>query len=120
MVDMVRKNYLPAIVGYLGSLAGAVARMKSVSERVKCHYEISTMERLSELSDEILEQVEKLEAVLKDLQTYEDIIRTSEAVRDDVLPAMDALRSLVDEAEMLSPESCWPFPSYGKLLFSVN
>ena len=120
MVDMVRKNYLPAIVGYLGSLAGAVARMKSVSERVKCHYEISTMERLSELSDEILEQVEKLEAVLKDLQTYEDIIRTSEAVRDDVLPAMDALRYLVDEAEMLSPESCWPFPSYGKLLFSVN
>jgi glutamine synthetase len=40
-------------------------------------------------------------------------------VRDDVLPKMETLRSFVDEAEMLMPESCWPFPSYGKLLFSV-
>jgi glutamine synthetase len=120
MADMVRKNYLPAIVGYLGSLARSVAQMKSVSDRVQCHYELSTMERLSELSDGILEQVEKLEGALAGLQKYEDIIQTSEAVRDDVLPKMEALRTLVDEAEMLSPENCWPFPSYGKLLFSVN
>ena len=40
-------------------------------------------------------------------------------MRDDVLPKMEALRSYVDEAEMLMPEKHWPFPSYGKLLFSV-
>ncbi|MBR1848709.1 MAG: glutamine synthetase III [Lachnospiraceae bacterium] len=119
MVDMVRKNYLPAIEGYLYSLAKATATMKSVSDKVKCNYEVSTIERLSELTDTILEKVEALEAALADLKGLEDIKKTSEAVRDDVLPKMDDLRSYVDEAEMLTSEECWPFPSYGKLLFSV-
>ena len=119
MVDMVRKNYLPAIEEYLGELARTTSLMQSVSSRVKCRYEISTMERLSELTDEILEKVMLLEESLEDLKGYEDIIETSEAVRDDVLPKMEDLRASVDEAEMLSPESRWPFPSYGKLLFSV-
>ncbi len=119
MVDMVRKNYLPAIEGYLYSLAKATHLMKSVSSRVKCNYEISTMERLSELTDDILSCVEDLEGALADLKKYDSVIRTSEAVRDDVLPKMEALRKHVDEAEMLTSEECWPFPSYGKLLFSV-
>ncbi len=119
MVDMVRKNYLPAIEGYLYNLAKTTSLMKSVSSNVKCNYEISTMERLSELTDQILERVQKLEEVLQTLKGYDTITRTSEAVRDDLIPAMEALRKAVDEAEMLSSEKCWPFPSYGKLLFSV-
>jgi glutamine synthetase len=119
MVDMVRKNYLPAIEGYLYSLAKTTSLMRSVSEHVKCNYEISTMERLSELTDFILEKTECLEEALKKLKDYDDIIRTSEAIRDDVLPKMETLRKYVDEAEMLTSEKCWPFPSYGKLLFSV-
>ena len=119
MTDMVRKNYLPAIESYLCSLAQTTSLMQSVSERVSCRYEISTLERLSELTDAILDRVEKLEQVLGKLRDYEDVIRTSEAVRDDVLPAMEELRKYVDEAEMLVPESSWPFPSYGRLLFSV-
>ncbi len=119
MVDMVRKNYLPSIEGYLCRLAKTISLMKSVSGNVKCNYEISTMERLSELTDYILERVRDLEKALEDLGGFEDIIKTSEAIRDDVIPKMEHLRKHVDEAEMLMPESCWPFPSYGKLLFSV-
>ena len=119
MMEMVRKNYLPAIEEYLYSLAKATFLMKSVSDKVKCNYEISTMERLSELTDDILERVEVLEKALEGLNRFEDIIKTFEAIRDDVLPKMEDLRKYVDEAEMLSSESCWPFPSYGKLLFSV-
>jgi len=119
MVDMVRKNYLPAIESYLYSLAKTTSLMKSVSSRVKCNYEISTMERLSELTDYILERVELLEKALEELKECADIIRTSEVIRDSVLPKMEDLRKYVDEAEMLSSEKCWPFPSYGKLLFSV-
>ncbi|MBR0481219.1 MAG: glutamine synthetase type III, partial [Firmicutes bacterium] len=119
MVDMVRKNYLPAIEGYLYSTAKTISVMKSVSDRVKCRYEITTMERLSELTDCILERVETLETALSGLADCDGIIRTSEAIRDDVIPKMEELRKYVDEAEMLSPEQCWPFPSYGKLLFSV-
>ena len=119
MVDMVRKSYLPAIEGYLFDLAQATSYMKSVSENVKCKYETSTIERLSELTDNILENVEALEGSLENLKGYSEIIETSKAVRDDLIPKMDALRKNVDEAEMLTSEKCWPVPSYGQLLFSV-
>ncbi|MBR3646658.1 MAG: glutamine synthetase III [Lachnospiraceae bacterium] len=119
MVDMVRKNYLAAIEGYLYSLAKTTSLMKSVSANVKCNYEITTMERLSELTDSILSATENLETKLSTLVNYDNIISTSEAMRDEILPAMEDLRKFVDEAEMLTSERYWPFPSYGKLLFSV-
>ena len=119
MVDMVRKNYLPSIEEYLYSLARTTSMMKSVSDHVKCNYEVSTMERLSELTDYILERVKDLEEALESLKGMENVMKTSEAIRDDVIPKMEHLRKHVDEAEMLMPEKSWPFPSYGKLLFSV-
>ncbi len=119
MVDMVRKNYLAAIEGYLYSLAKTTSLMKSVSANVKCNYEITTMERLSELTDSINEATTVLEEKLASLVNYDNIIKTSEAMRDEILPAMENLRKYVDEAEMLTSERYWPFPSYGKLLFSV-
>ena len=93
--------------------------MQSVSSRVKCNYEVSTMERLSELTDYILERVKDLEKALEDLKQYDTVLETSQAIRDDVIPKMEHLRKHVDEAEMLTGEKYWPFPSYGKLLFSV-
>jgi glutamine synthetase len=119
MVDMVRKNYLPAIEGYLYSLAKTTSLMKSVSDKVKCEYEVSTMEKLSGLTDLIMASDLKLEEALEALKKCPDIMKTSEAVRDDVIPKMEELRKYVDEAEVLTSEKCWPFPSYGKLLFSV-
>ena len=77
------------------------------------------MERLSELTDYILERVKDLEKAIADLKGYDSVLKTAEAIRDDVIPKMDTLRSFVDEAEMLTSERYWPVPSYGKLLFSV-
>ena len=119
MVDMVRKDYLPAIEDYLFNLAQTTSLMKSVSKKVKCNYEISTMERLSELTDYILDRVVDLEKALDKIKGMEDVVKTSEIIRDDVIPKMEHLRKHVDEAEMLAGEKYWPFPSYGKLLFSV-
>ena len=120
MVDMVRRNYLPAIEDYLFSIAQATAMMQKVSKNVKCQYEISTIERLSELTDKILERVEDLEAALQTLKQCDDITESSCLVRDEVIPKMEHLRIYVDEAEMRTGENYWPFPSYGKLLFSVH
>lgn len=119
MVDMVKKDYLPAIESYMYRLAKTTSLMKSVSDKVKCNYEIKTMERLSELTDIILEEVGELERDLKKLVDFDEIIKTSENIRDVVLPKMEELRKYVDEAELLTAEDCWPYPSYGKLLFSV-
>jgi glutamine synthetase len=120
MVDMVRKNYLPAIERYLFRLAETTSLMRQVSDKVKCNYEVSTMERLSELTDNILDSVVDLEEALKTFKGIEDVFKSSAFVRDEMLPKMDTLRSYVDEAEMLTSQKDWPFPSYGQLLFSVN
>ena len=120
MVDMVRKNYLPAMERYLYRLSQTTVLMRQVSSNVKCNYEVSTMERLSELTDSIMVAVIDLEEALVTLKSKEDIFRSSEFVRDEMLPKMDVLRKYVDEAEMLTSQRDWPFPSYGQLLFSVN
>ena len=120
MVDMVRKNYLPAIERYLYRLSQTTVLMRQVSENVKCKYEVSTMERLSELTDFIMDAVINLEDALAKFKTLDDIFVSSAFVRDELLPAMDELRKYVDEAEMLTSQRDWPFPSYGQLLFSVN
>ncbi|MCR4839154.1 MAG: glutamine synthetase III [Eubacterium sp.] len=120
MVDMVRKDYLPAIEEYLYTLSRAVDSMKSVSANVKCRYEISTIEKLTDLTDNILTSVEALEGVLEKLKGIEDIFESSAAVRDELIPAMNTLRGYVDAAEMLTSAKYWPYPSYGKLLFSVQ
>ena len=120
MVDMVRKNYLPAIERYLFRLAQTTSLMKQVSGNVKCNYEVTTMERLSELTDNILVAVTKLEEDLGKFKTMSDIFESSAFVRDEMLPDMDTLREYVDEAEMLTSQRDWPFPSYGQLLFSVD
>ena len=120
MVDMVRKNYLPAIEGYLFRLAQTTSLMKQVSGNVKCNYEVTTMEKLSELTDNILVAVTKLEEDLGKFKTMSDVFESSAFVRDEMLPDMDTLREYVDEAEMLTSQRDWPFPSYGQLLFSVD
>ncbi len=120
MVDMVRKDYLPAIEEYLYTLARAVDSMKAVSEKVKCRYEISTIEKLTDLTDSILTSVEALEDTLAELKNKEDVFDTSAAIRDELLPKMNTLRQYVDAAEMLTSAKYWPYPSYGKLLFSVQ
>ena len=120
MVDMVRKNYLPAIERYLYRLSQTTVLMRQVSENVKCKYEVSTMERLSELTDYIMDSVIELEEALATFKTFDDVFKSSEFVRDVMLPRMDTLRKYVDEAEMLTSQRDWPFPSYGQLLFSVN
>ena len=120
MVDMVRKDCLPAIEEYLYTLSRAVDSMKSVSANVKCRYEISTIEKLTDLTDNILTSVEALETVLEKLKGIEDIFESSALVRDELLPAMTTLRGYVDAAEMLTSAKYWPYPSYGKILFSVQ
>ncbi|MBP3234624.1 MAG: glutamine synthetase III [Eubacterium sp.] len=120
MVDMVRKNYLPAIERYLFRLAETTSLMRQVSDNVKCNYEVSTMERLSELTDYILDAVKALEKALAEFKTLDSVFTSSEFVRDELLPKMDILRKYVDEAEMLTSQRDWPFPSYGQLLFSVQ
>ena len=119
MVDMVRKNYLPAIERYLHRLADTTSLMKSVNSEVKCNYEISTMTKLSVLTDLIFDTTLCLEDKIKQIKVFESFIARAAFIRDELIPCMEQLRKYVDEAEMLTSQRDWPFPSYGQILFSV-
>ena len=78
------------------------------------------MRRLSGLTDRIAGQTESLERLMAEMQTEGDVTVTAGRIRDEVLPSMSALRAAADEAETLTASDCWPYPTYGDLLFSVR
>ena len=120
MVDMARKQILPATEGYCAELAGTIAAKKAVAPALACQYETGLLTKLSALTDQIAGRTDDLEASLLALKDSEDIISESYAIRDTVIGAMAALRAAVDEAETVTSEKYWPFPTYGELLFGVR
>ena len=120
MVDMARKQILPATEGYCAELAGTIAAKKAVAPALACQYETDLLTKLSALTDQIAGRTDELEAAVLALKDSEDIISESYAIRDTVIGAMAALRAAVDEAETVTSEKYWPFPTYGELLFGVR
>ncbi len=120
MVDMARKQILPAVEGYAAELAGTVAAKRAVSQSISCGYETGLLTRLSVLTDQIAEKASELEESLLELKDHSDIQAWSYAIRDTLLGKMAALRAVADEAETQTAEKYWPFPTYGDLLFGVK
>ena len=120
MIDMARKQILPAVQGYTAELAGAVAAKKAVSADIACGYESGLIGKLSVLTDQIAAKTDELEAAVLELKGVDDVVEKSAAIRDTVIGKMAALRTVADEAETLTAEKYWPFPTYGELLFGVR
>jgi glutamine synthetase len=120
MLDMAHRQILPAITCYAAKLSGTVAAKKGVNPDLACAYETSSVSRLSVLADQISARCEELEKAILKLEGAADIIEESVAIKDTVLPKMAEVRAAADEAETLVSAECWPFPSYGDLLFSVR
>ena len=120
MVDMARKQILPAVEGYAAELAGTVAAKRAVSPTIACGYETGLLSKLSVLTDQIAVKTEELEAAVMELKNVSGIIEESCAIRDTVIGKMAALRAVADEAETQTAEKYWPFPTYGELLFGVK
>ncbi len=120
MVDMARRDILPAVETYTSRVAASAAAKKAADPELLCAYEKDLVRRLSGLTDRIAGQTEALERLMAELQTESDVTVTACRIRDEVLPSMSALRAAVDEAETLTASDCWPYPTYGDLLFSVR
>ena len=120
MVDMARRQILPAVSAYASTLAGTIAAKRAVAPSLACVYETGSLTRLSVLTDRIALKTDALEAVALELRGAADAARASCAIRDRLLPAMAELRAVADEAETLTAEAHWPFPTYGELLFGVR
>ena len=120
MVDMARKEILPAVEGYTKSLAETLAAKKAAVAGLPCKYETATITKLSELSDEIADATADLDSEIAKFQAIEDVTEAANDIRDVILGKMDALRAVCDEAETMTAKEFWPFPTYSDLLFSVK
>ena len=120
MVDMARKEILPAVEGYTKSLAETLAAKKAAVAGLPCKYETATITKLSELSDEIADATADLDSEIAKFQAIEDVTEAANDIRDVILGKMDALRTVCDEAETITAKEFWPFPTYSDLLFSVK
>ncbi len=119
MIDMARKEIIPAVTKFTADTASAVAAKTGVVS-VACKYEKRLITTLSDLTDEMDEDTSALEGAVAELRNIEDIIKASEFVRDNILPKMDTLRVAADKVETVTSEDYWPFPTYDKLLFGVK
>ena len=120
MVDMAKREIIPAVEAYTMELAKTVSVKKNVDETLACQYESSLIKKLSILTDQMAFRTDALETSLVEIQDLKDIKTQSCNIRDTVLTRMQELRIACDEAETVTAKKYWPFPTYGDLLFSVK
>ncbi len=119
MVDMARKEILPAVEAFASATAESAGKKKAMQPDLALSYETGLVSKLSVLTDRIAAGTDDLEQAMLTL-THDDVTAESVAVRDEILPRMRSLRAAADEAELMTAESYWPFPTYGALLFGVR
>ena len=117
MLDMAKRQILPAVCDYTKSLAESLTLKKALGTDTEP--EESIYKSLTEKSKGIFESINALEKVTEEAHAVKDEQKRAEYYHEKVIPAMDALRGYADAAETLTAEKYWPFPNYGKLLFSV-
>ena len=120
MVDMARKEILPAVEGYAKALADTCSAKLAVVPELPAKYERSLITKLSGLADSIAAAADALDAALIKSKGIEDVTEASCMIRDELLQKMAELRVVSDEAETVTAEEYWPFPTYGELLFGVR
>ena len=120
MVDMARKEILPAVESYLGDLSGFAAAKAAAVPGLSDKYETAQITQLSGLVDEIYEAAQALDTTLVRLKDISDFTDAAYVIRDVILQKMAELRVVCDEAETLTAAKYWPFPTYGDLLFGVR
>lgn len=120
MVSMAKTLIAPAVEAYVTDVAKAVAAKRIVDANLPCKYESKLIKNLSVLTDRIASCIEELEMALQELHEAKDIVDEADAIHDNVLEKMNALRIACDEAELLTAKKYWPFPTYSDLLFGVK
>ena len=120
IVNMAKTLIAPAVEAYAADVAKAVAAKRLVDANLPCKYESKLIKNLSALTDRIASCIEELEMALQELHEAKDVVDEANAIRDNVLEKMNALRIACDEAELLTAKKYWPFPTYSDLLFGVK
>ena len=122
MIDMARKEILPAVSRYVGQLSSTLAAkidiQNKLNEKIMHNMEEETVIALSGLCDKALTKTVLLETLIAKTD-YKDDLTRGQYYRDSVIPAMESLRKTCDQMEQMVAKNCWPFPQYGDMLFNI-
>ena len=119
MVDMTKKDILPAVSEYSQVVGNTILTKRSVSEALNCAYETTMLASISALTASAFASVRALEKALEKASKIEGVDQLAVHYRDEILPTMSKLRGAVDELETIVSAKYWPMPTYGDLLFGV-
>ncbi len=120
MVEMSKRDIIPAVSGYTGELAGSVSAKRAVIKDLPCRAEAELTERLSSLLDETYAETEELAALLRDPKAGNvNVLNRAVFYRDEVIPAMERLRTTVDSMEGSVSSDFWPYPTYADLMYRI-
>ena len=120
MLEMARRDIMPAVSSYLRELSETAAAIHAVSVTADCSYEESIIPEMSALLGDAYRKVRRLDEALMGAKTVEGSQALANYYRDKVFSAMAELRITIDQLETMTPSDKWPVPSYGDLLFSVR
>ena len=119
MLEMARKQLLPAVNAYMSEVANTAASKMAVSESISVRSETKTLTKLSDDADAMSDAIDTLQQVVDAAEALTSESEKAVAFHDTVIPAMDALRAAADAAETICGEDYWPLPSYSKMLYYV-
>ena len=122
MVEIIQKDLLPSITTYMEKVAQTAALKKSVVPDISVSGEASLLTRLTELAETMTADLEKLrtDTAMAEYETDKDLLKSAKLYQSVVLADMEKVRESADAAEALIPDSILPYPTYGKLLFSIS
>lgn len=120
MIDLAKKEIIPAILGYQGEIAEIANNKKKLSFSIQCCLEENILNKISALGNSLYSKLEDLEKSVLDAKLHTEALDLAKYYREPVFMNMQQLRAVVDELETLVSKKYWTLPSYGELLFSVN
>jgi len=116
-INMVNRQYIPAVIRYTESLAQAVGKLKAVGASTKVQADL--LKAVSTLLESASKKLSTLESVTKKAQAVSDVAKRAAAYRDDVMVVMKSLREDIDALETILPSDVWPVPTYAEMLFKL-
>jgi len=119
LLEMIKRDVLPAISAYQGALCDIVVSKRAVNGNINCDSETEIVEKLSDFNNHLNTLVKELEAAVNASQSTADLLARAQMYCNKVLFIMDNIRHITDEAETIVSREYWPYPTYGDILFKI-
>ena len=120
MIEMVKRDILPAVSAYGRELTDVILSKKGACAALDCTYEEETATAVSNLTGELYCEIKNLDNIVAESEKITDMSALSFFCKDNIIPAMKAVRDTTDSLEVITSSEYWPYPTYGDLLFGVR